>query len=84
MLVNFDKYVYFADLALENDEVFIEAANSLGKVLAERKLHLVYGGGNLGLMGHVASTSHVGGRRVLGVIPAPIKNFIRETLVKNW
>ena len=30
--------------------VFLEAANHLGQVLAERKIHLVYGGGNLELM----------------------------------
>jgi len=30
---------------------FLEAANYLGQVLAERKIHLVYEGGSLGLMG---------------------------------
>jgi predicted Rossmann-fold nucleotide-binding protein len=30
---------------------FLESANHLGQVLAERKIHLVYGGGSLGLMG---------------------------------
>ena len=30
---------------------FLESANHLGRVLAERKIHLVYGGGSLGLMG---------------------------------
>jgi len=36
---------------------FLEAANHLGQVLAERKIHLVYegGGGSLGLMGGVNS-----------------------------
>jgi len=29
---------------------FLESANHLGQVLAERKIYLVYGGGNLGLM----------------------------------
>jgi len=33
----------------END--FLESANHLSQVLAERKIHLVYGGGSLGLMG---------------------------------
>ena len=33
---------------------FLEAANHLGQVLAERKIHLVYGGGSLGLMGCVS------------------------------
>jgi len=30
---------------------FLESANHLGQVLAKRKIHLVYGGDNLGLMG---------------------------------
>ena len=46
----------------------MEAANSLGKVLAERKIHLIYGGGSLGLMRCVAIAAHVGGSQVLGII----------------
>jgi len=30
---------------------FLESANHLGQVLAERKIHLVYGGGSIGLIG---------------------------------
>ena len=33
---------------------FLRAANSLGRVLAARKVHVVYGGGSIGLMGVVA------------------------------
>ena len=33
---------------------FLEAANHPGQVLAERKIHLVYGGGSLELMGGVS------------------------------
>jgi predicted Rossmann-fold nucleotide-binding protein len=33
------------------EKEFLESANHLGQVLAERKIHLVYGGGSLGLMG---------------------------------
>jgi len=35
------------------EKEFLESANHLGQVLAERKIHLVYEGGNLGLMGGV-------------------------------
>ncbi|XVF26844.1 hypothetical protein REPUB_Repub14bG0054400 [Reevesia pubescens] len=52
-----------------NDEEFVNIANNLGRVLAERKIHLVYGGGSLGLMGYVAIAAHLGGSKVLGVIP---------------
>ena len=33
------------------EKEFLESANHLGQVLAERKIHLVYGGGSLGVMG---------------------------------
>ena len=46
----------------------LELANHLGQVLAERKIHLVYGGGSLGLMGCVPIAAFLGGSQVLGVI----------------
>ena len=48
---------------------FLEAANHLGQVLAERKIHLVYGGGSLGLMGCVSIAAFLEGSQVLGVVP---------------
>ena len=41
-------------------------------MLAERKIHLVYGGGSLGLMSCVATAAHLRGGKVLGVIPSPL------------
>ena len=35
---------------------YIEAAQELIRVLAEKKMHLIYGGGNLGLTGIVSKT----------------------------
>ncbi|TKY67988.1 Cytokinin riboside 5'-monophosphate phosphoribohydrolase LOG1 [Spatholobus suberectus] len=48
---------------------FSDAALELGKLLVERKIDLVYGGGRLGLMGLISQTVLKGGRHVLGVIP---------------
>ena len=48
---------------------FLESANHLGQVLVERKIHLVYGGGSLGLMGGVSIAAFLGGSQVLGVVP---------------
>jgi uncharacterized protein (TIGR00730 family) len=48
---------------------FLESANHLGQVLAEREIHLVYEGGNLGLMGGVSIAAFLGGNQVLGVVP---------------
>ncbi|KAK0601042.1 hypothetical protein LWI29_020785 [Acer saccharum] len=51
------------------DVEFEEATKNLGKVLAEKRMHLVYGGGNLGLMGCVSKAANEGRSQVLGVIP---------------
>ncbi len=45
------------------------AAQRLGELLAARGLHLVYGGGQVGLMGVIADAVLAGGGRVIGVIP---------------
>jgi hypothetical protein len=45
------------------------AAETLGRLLAERNLELVYGGGNIGLMGAVADACMAAGGAVVGVIP---------------
>ena len=48
---------------------YAEAARALATVLAERKLGIVYGGGNVGLMGVVADAALARGGEVIGVIP---------------
>jgi uncharacterized protein (TIGR00730 family) len=48
---------------------YLETAQALGTVMAERGITLVYGGGNVGLMGAVADTVLAAGGRVIGVIP---------------
>jgi uncharacterized protein (TIGR00730 family) len=48
---------------------YVEAARSMGRVLAHRKIALVYGGGNVGLMGEIADTVLAAGGKVIGVIP---------------
>ena len=48
---------------------YVEAAESLGKLLAERKMGLVYGGGKVGLMGKIADAVLGAGGEVIGVIP---------------
>jgi len=48
---------------------YAEAARALGQVLVARGLGLVYGGGNVGLMGVVADAVLAAGGEVIGVIP---------------
>jgi uncharacterized protein (TIGR00730 family) len=45
------------------------AAVQVGGLLAERKIGLVYGGGNIGLMGALADAALARGGEVIGVIP---------------
>jgi len=46
-----------------------EAARAMGRELVERGISLVYGGGNVGLMGVIADTVMTAGGEVIGVIP---------------
>ncbi len=46
-----------------------EMAEALGRLLAKRRLELVYGGGNIGLMGIIADACLEAGGSVVGVIP---------------
>jgi uncharacterized protein (TIGR00730 family) len=48
---------------------YAQSAREMGRVLAARGLGLVYGGGNVGLMGIVADTVLAAGGEVIGVIP---------------
>jgi uncharacterized protein (TIGR00730 family) len=48
---------------------FIEAAEQLGRSLAERDVRLIYGGGSIGLMGVVMQSVLDHGGEVTGVIP---------------
>jgi cytokinin riboside 5'-monophosphate phosphoribohydrolase len=50
-------------------EVYRSAARHLGAELAVRGHRLVYGGGNVGLMGELARSVHANGGTVVGVIP---------------
>jgi len=45
-------------------------AAALGREMARRDIGLVYGGGNVGLMGIIADEVLTGGGEVIGVIPA--------------
>ncbi|KAK9199362.1 hypothetical protein WN944_014553 [Citrus x changshan-huyou] len=52
---------------------FIQAAIDLGRTIAERKLHLVYGGGGQGLSKLVFEAAFIRGSQVLGIIPKALK-----------
>src|SRR4051812_32170663 len=50
-------------------EEYVQAARELGAALGRRGLDLIYGAGNVGLMGVLADAVLATGRNVIGVIP---------------
>jgi len=48
---------------------FFEQARKFGKILAENQITLVYGGGNMGLMGEIAKSALEADGKVIGIIP---------------
>jgi uncharacterized protein (TIGR00730 family) len=55
-----------------NQPIYREMAEAMGGLLARRGIGLVYGGGNVGLMGIVADAALAGGGEVIGVIPGAL------------
>lgn len=55
------------------DPAYTQAASALGAALASRGIRLVYGGGNVGLMGVLADAVLAGGGEVIGVIPEALQ-----------
>lgn len=55
------------------DPAYTQAASALGTALASRGIRLVYGGGNVGLMGVLADAVLVAGGEVIGVIPEALQ-----------
>ena len=50
-------------------DIYLQSARDVGRLLCERGIELVYGGGKVGLMGALADACLAGGGRVTGVIP---------------
>jgi uncharacterized protein (TIGR00730 family) len=70
-----------------SDSVFAESAAVLGRELARSEISLVYGGGNVGLMGTIARSVLDHGGVVTGIIPDFLKSRermlddVQETIV---
>jgi uncharacterized protein (TIGR00730 family) len=67
--MNFQRICVFCGSNLGIKPVYRNAAAALALILAEHGIELVYGGGNVGLMGVLAKTTLAAGGRVIGVIP---------------
>ena len=64
-----DNICVFSGSSTPAKEIYAEKTIELGKLLAEKHINLVYGGGNRGLMGILASTVRENGGHVIGVLP---------------
>ena len=58
-----------------SDPAYAAQARALGARLADEGIALVYGGGNVGLMGIVADAALAGGGTVIGVIPQQLVDW---------
>ena len=50
-------------------DIYLQSAREVGRLLCERGIELVYGGGKVGLMGALADACLAGGGHVTGIIP---------------
>ena len=57
-----------------NNPIYEKSARKLAKELVKRNLHLIYGGGDVGLMGIIANAVLQEGGKVTGVMP----KFLRD------
>jgi hypothetical protein len=73
-MVSSEKYrvCVFCGASTGNRSVYVEEARGLGELLARRGMGLVFGGGNVGLMGAVADGALAAGGEVIGVIPGAL------------
>ena len=69
------KLAIFCGSKTGNNPLFEQHAVALADLLAQKKIELIYGGGNKGLMGTVANTVMKAGGIVRGVIPQVLKDW---------
>lgn len=72
------KVCIFCGSSFGNNEIYKEEAYKLGRFLGENKLDLIYGGGNVGLMGILSKTAIEHGSNVTGVIPQKIYDQVEH------
>lgn len=65
--------------SMGKDKAYMDKAIELGETLFKQKINLVYGGGNIGLMGVLANTVLQLGGKVTGVLP----HFLNKKEVGN-
>ncbi|MBI2729504.1 MAG: TIGR00730 family Rossman fold protein, partial [Sphingobacteriales bacterium] len=72
--MNYSSVAVFCGSKFGMNTVYETHANELGKLIAQHEQTLVYGGGNVGLMGAVSNAVMANGGKVIGVIPEVLKH----------
>jgi uncharacterized protein (TIGR00730 family) len=67
--MEFKSIAVFCGSKAGNNELFTRDATTLGNLLAEKNILLIYGGGNKGMMGAVANAVMEKEGQVIGIIP---------------
>lgn len=74
----------FCGSSIGNKDTFRQAAEKLGKLLSLEGIIMIYGGGNIGMMGAIADSMLAENGRVIGVIPEGIiKKEIAHTGIEK-
>src|SRR5687768_16654443 len=72
------KLTVFCGTNAGNNEAYIRATDQLARILVEKEISLICGGGNAGLMGRMADGVLRQGGEVIGVIP---EKLVRKEVV---
>jgi len=67
--MNYKSVAVFCGSKSGNNSLFEEHALLLGKIMAQKNMQLIYGGGRVGLMGTIANAVMQNGGKVIGIIP---------------
>ena len=78
-MTNISTISIYCGSSLGKNKIYKDMAILLGQAIHERGLNLVYGGGNVGLMGVIANTVLQLGGKVTGVLP----HFLNKKEVGN-
>ena len=67
-LAKIEKVSVYCASSRQSDPIYFDVANRLGRLLAEHSIAILYGGGAVGSMGHLANGALAGGGKVIGVM----------------
>jgi len=76
--MNFGSMAVFCGSKTGKNILFVAHAIELGHLLAQNNITLIYGGGNIGLMGAVANAVLEKGGKVTGIIPNLLNSVERQ------